>query len=100
MTLHEIHLERTSKASLAERPVPSPVAAAITPAASFRLADDHTAVIRVGFSRDEVLQALGKPHSRVSGDYEKFSYLLQSGKTFSLEFEGGRVTQARTITPN
>ena len=52
-------------------------AAAIAPAASIRLADDQTAAVRVGFSRDEVLQALGKPHSRVS-----------------------RVTQARTVTPN
>ena len=60
----------------------------------------RAAPIKVGFLRDEVLQALGKPHSRVSGDYEKFSYLPQSGKTFSLEFEAGRVAQVRIVTPN
>ena len=44
------------------------------------------------------LRAIQQPHD--SGGYEKFSYLLQSGKTFSLEFEDGRVTQVRTVTPN
>ena len=105
MTLHQIHLERTSaKASRAEPSAPGPVATAGptagTPPSPIKLADEKTAAVTVGFSRDEVLQALGKPHSRVSGDYEKFSYLLQSGKTFSLEFEAGRVTQVRTVTPN
>ena len=100
MTLHEIHLERMSgKASLAESSAPMVVSARPAPPA-LKLADDKTAAVQVGFSRDEVLQALGKPHSRVSGDYEKFSYLLQSGKTFSLEFEAGRVAQVRTVAPN
>ena len=103
MTLHEIHLERMSgKASLAESSAPMVVSAvsAVPAPLALKLADDKTATVKVGFSRDEVLQALGKPHSRVSGDYEKFSYLLQSGKTFSLEFEAGRVAQVRTVTPN
>ena len=90
MTLREIHLERMSaKASLAETSAPI-VVSAVAPT---KLDDDRAALIKVGFLRDEVLQALGKPHSRVSGEYEKFSYLLQSGKTFSLEFEAGRVAQ-------
>ena len=109
ITLHEIHLERmAAKASLVEpstpNPVASPVAGPVATAgpspAPIKLADEKTAAVKAGFSRDEVLQALGKPHSRVSGDYEKFSYFLQSGKTFSLEFEGGRVAQVRTVTPH
>ena len=97
MTVREIHLERmSSKASVAETSAPM-VVSAVAPT---KLADDQAATVKVGSLRDEVLQALGKPHSRVSGEYEKFSYLLQSGKTFSLEFEAGRVAQVRIVTPN
>lgn len=97
MTLREIHLERISAKASSAPMVVSAVPAALVPD---KLADDKAATVQVGFGRDEVLQALGKPHSRVSGDYEKFSYLLQSGKTLSLDFEAGRVAQVRIVTPH
>ena len=65
-----------------------------------KLADEKNSAVAVGLTRSQVLEALGQPHSRVSGDYEKFSYLRQSGKTLSLEFEGGQVSKVRTVTPN
>ncbi len=82
-------------------PVGSGIVAAAAPSpAIVKLADEKASAVAVGHTRSQVLEALGKPHSRVSGDYEKFSYRLQSGKTLSLEFEGGQVSKVRTVTPN
>jgi hypothetical protein len=36
-----------------------------------------------------VLEKLGEPHVRISGDFERYTYLLQSGKTVKLDFENG-----------
>ena len=76
-------------------PAPRP-----TPAAPLaRLPDDRAAAVSVGLTRDQVVEAIGKPHTRISGDYEKFSYLLQSGKTLSVEFDSGRVSRVREVSP-
>ena len=58
-----------------------------------KLADDRAASIAVGAARSEVLEKLGEPHSRISGDSERFSYQLQSGGTLRIELEEGRVTK-------
>jgi len=43
-----------------------------------------------------VLQKLGEPSSRISGDFERFTYQLQSGGTLRIEFEDGRVAKVQT----
>jgi hypothetical protein len=58
-----------------------------------KLADDRAAGIAVGAGLSEVLQKLGEPHSRISGDSERFIYQLESGGTLRIELEDGRVTK-------
>ena len=49
----------------------------------------------MGASQADILQKLGEPHSRISGDVERYTYFLQSGGSLKLDFEDGRVTQVR-----
>jgi hypothetical protein len=51
----------------------------------------------VGANRSEVLQKLGEPYSKISGDDERFTYQLQSGGTLRIELEEGRVTKVQSI---
>ena len=60
-----------------------------------KLADDLAAGIAVGAGRNEVLQKLGEPYSKISGDSERFIYQLQSGGTLRIELEDGRVTKVQ-----
>jgi hypothetical protein len=60
------------------------------------LTDDLATSIGVGADRNEVLQKLGEPDSKISGDVERFIYQLQSGRTLRIELEGGRVTKVRS----
>jgi hypothetical protein len=60
-----------------------------------KLADALAASIPVGAERSEVLQKLGEPYSKISGDSERFTYLLQSGRTLRIELEDGRVTKVQ-----
>jgi hypothetical protein len=61
-----------------------------------KLADDRAASIAVGADRSEVLQKLGEPYSKISGDVERFTYQLQSGGTLRIELEDGRVTKVES----
>lgn len=61
-----------------------------------KLADDLTVSIAVGANRSEVLQKLGEPYSKISGDSEVFTYQLQSGGTLRIDLEDGRVTKVRS----
>jgi len=61
-----------------------------------KLPDDLAGSIRVGASRSEVLQRLGEPHLKISGDFERFTYQLQSGGTLRIELEDGRVTKVQS----
>src|SRR5208283_1882372 len=61
-----------------------------------KLADDLAASIAVGAGRSEVLQKLGEPYSKISGDSERFIYQLQSGGTLRIELEDGRVTKVQS----
>jgi hypothetical protein len=63
---------------------------------TFKLADDLAASIGVGADRSAVLQKLGEPDSKISGDVERFIYQLQSGGTLRIELEDGRVTKVRS----
>jgi hypothetical protein len=62
-----------------------------------KVADDLAASIAVGAGRSEVLQKLGEPYSKISGDSERFTYELQSGGTLRIELEDGRVTKIQNI---
>jgi len=73
-------------------PMPAPLAAP-APKAAAKLADERASVIAVGTSRSEVLEKLGEPFSKISGDSERFTYQLESGATLRLVIEDGRVTQ-------
>lgn len=62
-----------------------------------KLADSLAANIAVGADRSEVLQKLGEPSSRIAGDFERFTYQLQSGGMLRIEFEDGRVTKVQNV---
>lgn len=63
-----------------------------------KLADDSAAGIAAGADRSEVLQKLGEPYSRISGDFERFTYQLKSGGTLRIELEDGRVTKVQSTS--
>lgn len=60
-----------------------------------KVGDDLAAGITVGAGENDVLQKLGEPYSKISGDFERFTYLLESGGTLRIEFEEGRVTKVQ-----
>jgi hypothetical protein len=62
-----------------------------------KVADDLAAGIAVGANRSEVLQKLGEPYSKISGDDERLTYQLQSGGSLRIELEDGRVTKVESI---
>jgi hypothetical protein len=61
-----------------------------------KLPDELAASIAVGADRSEVLQKLGEPYSKMSGDVERFTYQLESGGTLRIELEDGRVTKVQS----
>src|SRR3984885_13275111 len=65
----------------------------VTAKPTSKLADDLATRIGVGADRREVLQKLGEPDSKISGDVERFNYQLQSGGLLRIELENGRVTK-------
>jgi hypothetical protein len=58
-----------------------------------KVSDELAARVSVGASQADVLHNLGEPHSRISGDIERYTYFLQSGGSLKLDFEDGHVTQ-------
>jgi hypothetical protein len=65
-----------------------------------KLTEDRAASVGVGADRGEVLQKLGEPYSKISGDFERFTYQLQSGGTLRIEFESGRVIRIQSTGGN
>jgi hypothetical protein len=60
-----------------------------------KVSDELAASVSVGVGQADILQNLGEPHSRISGDVERYTYFLQSGGSLKLDFEDGHVTQMR-----
>jgi len=60
-----------------------------------KVSDALAAGVSVGAGQADILQKLGEPHARISGDVERYTYLLQSGGSLRLDFEAGRVTQVQ-----
>ncbi len=63
-----------------------------------KLSDELAAGVSVGASQADILQKLGEPHSKISGDVERYTYFLQSGGSLKLDFEDGHVTQVRNAS--
>ena len=59
-----------------------------------KLADERVAAIAVG-AGNEVIEKLGEPSYKISGDSERFTYELESGGTLRAVIEEGRVTQVQ-----
>ncbi len=74
----------------------SEIPSSATAKPAVKLADDLAVSIAVGAGQSEVLQKLGEPDSKISGDVERFIYQLQSGGTLRVELEDGRVTKVQT----
>jgi hypothetical protein len=60
-----------------------------------KVSDELAAGVSVGSGQADILQKLGEPHSRISGDVERYTYFLQSGGSLRLDFQAGRVTQVQ-----
>jgi len=58
-----------------------------------KVSDELAAGVSVGAGQANILEKLGEPHSRISGDVERYTYFLQSGGSLKLDFADGRVTQ-------
>jgi hypothetical protein len=86
-------VSRTGGGTTFTDPVGVPVAADRAPAAT--VTEEQVKEIALGTSSSEVLRTLGKPSMRITGDFERFTYPLASGKEAKLEFEGGKLTQSR-----
>jgi hypothetical protein len=77
-------------------PMPVNQTAFSAPAAPMvKVSDDLAASVSLGAVQADILQKLGEPHSRISGDVERYTYFLQSGGSLKLDFEDGHVTQMR-----
>ena len=76
-------------AQMRSMPFPTVLAAPIT--------DERAKSIPLGSLRADVLEKLGEPYVRISGDAERFTYRLTSGKLARLDFENGKLVQIRIV---
>jgi hypothetical protein len=75
-----------------------PIEAASTPLPQqAKIPDERVAEIAVGTGREELLRKFGQPHSRISGESERLTYLLISGASVKFEIEMGSVTNVRVV---
>ena len=51
--------------------------------------------IALGSARTDVVQQLGEPYMKISGDTERLTYRLTSGNIARLDFDNGKLTQIR-----
>jgi hypothetical protein len=62
-----------------------------------RATEENVNSLALGTGRLEVEQNLGTPDSRISGDTERLTYRLTSGKLARLEFENGKLARIRIV---
>jgi hypothetical protein len=75
-----------------------PVAPALSPAAQVvKVPDERVQEIVTGTTREELIRKFGPPHSRISGDSERVTYLLSSGASLRVDIEADAVTNVRVI---
>ncbi len=58
--------------------------------------DERVKELAIGTPRAEVVQKLGEPYLKISGQVEYYSYRLKSGGTAELEFADGKLKKVRT----
>ncbi len=80
----------------------SPRAAATIPQAdpappATPITEEQLNEVAAGTAKPEVLGKLGDPYMRISGDSERFTYLLTSGKLGKIDLENGKVTRTRIV---
>jgi hypothetical protein len=61
------------------------------------VSDDDVKALAVGASRSDLLQKLGAPHMKLTGDTEYYTYLLASGNSAQVELEGGKITHVQIV---
>jgi hypothetical protein len=76
-----------STAPAASSPVPPPIA------------DEQVRAIPAGIARAAVVQKLGEPYMKITGETECYTYRLQSGNTAGFEFEAGKLRQLQVVRP-
>jgi len=77
-------------------PIEAPLGASPSTAPPPAVTAAQIAEITVGASKADVLRILGEPFSRISGEYESLTYLLDNGGTAKFELESQRVTRVQT----
>jgi hypothetical protein len=89
------------KQAQAVSPWPSPAAVPAptipAPAPPARIAEGRLLEVPIGSTRDEVIQKLGNPYMKITGQVESFTYLLTSGSSAKLDLENGKLIQLRVI---
>lgn len=77
---------------------PIPLGEALTPAPqSEKVPDERVEEVVVGTLREELIRKFGPPHSRISGESERLTYLLTSGASVKFDLEMDKVTQIRVV---
>jgi hypothetical protein len=64
---------------------------------SVKVPDERVQEISTGTTREELIRKLGPPHSRISGDSERLTYLLSSGSSLKIDLEREAVTKISVI---
>jgi hypothetical protein len=90
--------ERKARSGAAVRSVrggsaPAVEAATVNRATTVPLADSKLEGIAVGAALSDVIEALGNPYSRITGESERLTYRLESGGVARLVFEGAVLKQ-------
>jgi len=90
---------RNSSSKVAPSTIPDPyISVAAAPEQPARkVADELLKDVTIGTGRDDVIRKLGEPYSKITGDFERYTYLLVSGSAAKLDIEGGLVRQVRIV---
>lgn len=62
-----------------------------------RLPDERLKEIAVGMAAADVVQKLGDPAMKISGEVDDYAYVLVSGKTVELYFEKGKLARVKVV---
>ena len=101
----KLQSERMPRSAPAERAPHSAIttvsqvsAADLAPgAAPAAIADDQLQGVPVGTTRADLIEKLGNPHMKISGDVEYYTYMLASGNSAQLELQAGKVTKVQVV---
>jgi hypothetical protein len=66
-------------------------------AAPAAIADDQLQGVPVGTTRADLIEKLGNPHMKMTGDVEYYTYMLVSGNSALMELQAGKVTKVQVV---